>query len=358
VATFDPVNDSGSIGRLRAHLLDGQVIPACPLALDEGRNWSQRHQRALIRYYLEAGAGGLAVGVHSTQFEIREPDHALFEPVLELVSEELDAATEDGVARIAGICGRTEQALGEVETALSLKYEAALLSLGAWQADADDVILSHCLAVSREMPVIGFYLQPSVGGRRFSYQFWRAFAEIPNIVAIKIAPFNRYQTIDVVRAVIESGRDDVALYTGNDDNIVLDLLTRFEFQSRGAPVARYINGGLLGQWGLWTRSAVKMLDEIKEARGAEEIATRWLTMNIALTDANAVIFDAANGFAGCIPGILETLRRQGLVPSRRCLDGELNLSPGQADELDRVQAAYPWLNDDTFVEENLERWLR
>ena len=329
---------------IRAHLLDGQVIPACPLPLDADGRWSERHQRALSRYYTESGAGGLAVGVHSTQFEIRDPEHALFEPVLELVAGELP----DSVAKIAGICGETAQATAEAATALSYGYQAGLLSMKALGDRPEKEVLSHCREIADIIPIVGFYLQPAVGGRVFSYGFWREFAEIENVVAIKIAPFDRYLTIDVVRAVNESGRDDIALYTGNDDNIIGDLVTTF-------PGDRRIVGGLLGQWGVWTRNAVELLAHIKTIEGS--IPPELLTENAILTEANAVIFDSANEFSGCIPGIMEVLRRVGLAPSNRCLNPDEVLSPGQAEELDRIATAYPHLNDDEFVAENLDRWL-
>lgn len=329
---------------LRQHLLDGQVIPACPLPLTETGQWSEKHQRALARYYVESGAGGLAVGVHSTQFEIREPQHALFEPVLELVASELP----DEVTKIAGICGRTTQAMAEAAFALDCGYQAGLLSMRALGDAPEDAVLDHCREVAGTIPTIGFYLQPAVGGRVFSYAFWREFAEIANVVAIKIAPFDRYLTMDVVRAVTDSGRDDIALYTGNDDNIIADLLTTF-------PGGRRIVGGLLGQWGIWTKNAVSQLAAIRQIDGA--VPPELLTENAILTEANAIVFDSANGFAGCIPGIMEVLRRTGLSPSNRCLDPDERLSPGQAAELDRIERAYPHLDDYQFVRENLDRWL-
>lgn len=345
---------------LRAHLLAGQVIPAQPLALDVDRKFSERHQRAITRYYLDAGVGGLAVGVHSTQFEIREPQHGLFRPVLELASRTIDESLGKNprpFLKIAGICGRTRQALDEVEAAVGLGYHAGLLSLGAWRDVDDDQILAHCHEVGKVFPIIGFYLQPSVGGRLLSYAFWRQFVEIPGVLAIKIAPFNRYQTLDVVRAVAESGRDDIALYTGNDDNIVVDLLTTHQFQVQGKTITRQIVGGLLGHWGVWTRKAVELFEEIKMARQSPELEALWLTRAVAITDMNAALFDAANRFAGCIPGILEVLRRQGLVPSNLCLNPHERLSLGQADELTRVCRAYPELVDDDFVERRRDRWL-
>jgi hypothetical protein len=345
---------------LRSHLLEGQAIPAQPLALDADRKLSERHQRALTRYYLDAGVGGLAVGVHSTQFEIRDPKHGLFLPVLKLAAEEINAslkARPRPFVKIAGLCGKTEQALQEAKLVLSLGYQAGLLSLAAWKGADDETILAHCQRVAEIIPLIGFYLQPSVGGRVFSYEFWRRFAEIPNLVAIKIAPFNRYQTLEVVRAVIEADRDDVALYTGNDDNIVCDLLTRFEFNVKGRRVSRRIVGGLLGHWGVWTKCAVELLEEIKKSREEPQLDSDWLTRAAAVTDMNAAVFDPAHGYAGCIPGILEVLRRQGLAPTCHCLNSHEILSPGQAEELTRVTHAYSELTDDAFINENRDRWL-
>lgn len=342
---------------LRTHLLAGQAIPALPLALDANRAWDRRYQRALLRYYFAAGAGGLAVAVHSTQFEIREPGHALFEPILELAAAEADRLRQRHgrpFPLIAGICGRTEQAVAEARLAARLGYSSGLLSLAAWKEDNVSALLTHCRAVAEVLPVVGFYLQPAVGGRVLPYEFWRQFAEIPNVVAIKMAPFNRYQTIDVVRAVLEAGRDDVALYTGNDDNIVLDLLTPWEFAGR----RRFIVGGLLGQFGVWTKRAVELLEEIKTARTREQISAEWLAKNTALTDANAAIFDAAHQFRGCLPGIHEILRRQGLLPTTHCLNPAEVLSPGQEDELTRVSEAYPWLRDDDFVAAHRDEWLK
>lgn len=347
---------------LRHHLLAGQVIPAQPLALTAHRKFSERHQRAITRYYLAAGAGGLAVGVHSTQFEIREPQHGLFRPVLELaartVAEELERAPRP-FALIAGICGRTEQAMREAELARSLGYQAGLVSLAAFRTDTEDAMVAHCASVAEVLPVVGFYLQPAAGGRLASYSFWRRFAEIANVVAIKIAPFNRYQTIDVIRAVTAAGREDIALYTGNDDAIVADLLTRFSFPGPdGQLVTRRIVGGLLGHWGVWTHRAVELLAQLKQTRGQADIDAHWLERGVAVTDMNAALFDAANGFRGCIPGILEVLRRQHLAPSACCLNPHEVLSPGQAEELDRVTRQYPELVDDDFVAANRDAWLR
>lgn len=351
-----PKSDSLASGSgLRDYLLQGHVIPALPLALDSKRKWSQRHQRALVRYYHAAGAGGLAVGVHSTQFEIRQPEHKLFEPVLNLASAEIDGMADGRpFVKIAGICGETSQALREAEFAANAGYHAGLLSLAALKQATPEAMVTHCREVSKVIPVVGFYLQPAVGGRILPYRFWRDFAEIENVVAIKMAPFNRYQTWDVVRAVMESGRTDIALYTGNDDNIIGDLLTPWVHGGETC----FIVGGLLGQWGVWTKQAVKLLESIKQARLEPTIDSAWLTRNAELTDANAVIFDAANGFAGCLPGIHEILRRQGLLPDNLCLNPAEVLSPGQSEELDRVSKAYPWLVDDDFVAAHLNDWLK
>jgi dihydrodipicolinate synthase/N-acetylneuraminate lyase len=355
--------------RLRDHLLAGQVIPAHPLALTAQRALDERRQRALTRYYVAAGAGGIAVGVHTTQFEIRDPRHALHRPVLALeaesATEALGAASERSFVRVAGVVGRTRQAVSEAEVARDLGYHAALLSLSAWREADTETLLTHCRAVADVIPLFGFYLQPAVGGRVLSYEFWRRFAEIPEVVAIKIAPFNRYQTLDVVRAVAASGRRDIALYTGNDDAIITDLLTPFPVApADGAP--RRIVGGLLGQWAVWTKRAVEMLRDIRAAEAAPVAGASpagatpdgWLRRAAMLTEANGAIFDARNNFAGCIAGIHEVLRRQGLLAGTWCLDPAQDLSPGQSAEIDRVLAAWPELTDDEFVRENLDEWMR
>jgi len=336
----------------------GVVIPAHPLALTAERRLDERRQAALTRYYCAAGVGGIAVGVHTTQFEIREPRYRLLEPVLALASQTADAALREQprpFIKVAGLCGDTRQALREAELALTLGYHAGLLSLAAFPDAPDAELLAHCRRIAEAIPLFGFYLQPAVGGRVLSYAFWRQFAEIPNVIAIKIAPFNRYQTLDVVRAVSDAGRggdagrgDDIVLYTGNDDNIIPDLLTEFDV-GEGTPPVRIV-GGLLGQWAVWTHTAVRMLREIQAQRAAGTLdAAAWLRIGAQLTDANAAIFDAAHGFRGCIPGIHEVLRRQGLLAGTWCLDPALELSPGQAAEIERVYRRYPHLNDDGFV---------
>jgi dihydrodipicolinate synthase/N-acetylneuraminate lyase len=347
---------------IAAALRCGLVIPACPLALTAGRQLDERRQRALVRYYLAAGAGGLAIGVHTTQFAIHDPRHGLLPPVLALTAEVIDRAergTGRRVMRIAGACGPTRQAVAEAESARDGGYHAALLSLGAWPDATDDELIAHCRRVGEVISLVGFYLQPAAGGRVLPYAFWRRLLEeVESLVAIKIAPFNRYQTLDVVRAAAESGRDDVALYTGNDDNFVLDLLTPFRIRTAAGPVERRIVGGLLGQWAVWTRRAVALLDECHQlAAGGRDVPVSVLRQQAELTDANAAIFDAANGFAGCIPGIHEVLRRQGLLEGVWCLDPGAVLSPGQAAEIDRVCRAYPHLTDDDFVGQHLDEWL-
>jgi dihydrodipicolinate synthase/N-acetylneuraminate lyase len=339
---------------LRSHLLAGQAIPALPLALRADRKWDERSQAAVIRYYLDAGAGGLAVGVHSTQFAIRRPQIGLFRPVLALAMDTVRAwnGSRASTAMITGICGPTKQARAEAALARSLGYDAGLLSLGALAAKSERDILSHCRAVAREIPIVGFYLQPLAGGLVLSGDFWRGLCDVPEVVAVKVAPFNRYRTLDVIRAVLESGRDDVALYTGNDDNIVGDLVTPFTFGGR----TRFIDGGLLGHWGIWTLRAVELLRAIKGARKKARIGSAWLEKGAAITDANAAVFDPRHDFAGCIPGIHEVLRRQGLFRSVACLDPEERLSPGQAADITRVARSYPWMVDDDFVAQNLSRW--
>ncbi len=342
---------------LRELLLRGLAIPAHPLALDAQGRLDERRQRALARYYIAAGVGGIAVGVHTTQFEIRDPGIGLFKPVLALAVEEMNRATRP-LVRIAGVCGATKQAAAEAATLVELGYDVALLSLGALKDADEDTLILHCQAIAETVPVIGFYLQPSVGGRVLSYAFWRRFAEIDNVVAIKIAPFNRYQTIDVVRAVVESGREDIALYTGNDDNIVMDLITPFRFNVNGRQVERRIMGGLLGHWAVWTRRAVELLSECHcLAATGGVIPAELLRRSVQITDTNAAFFDAPNRFAGCISGLHEVLRRQGLLDGIRCLNPDERLSPGQAEEISRVHDAYPDLHDDDFVRENLHRWL-
>ena len=352
-----------TIEALRTRLGAGLVIPACPLALNARRQFDERRQRALCRYYLAAGAGGLAVGVHTTQFAIRKPDVGLFKPVLELAAAEMarlpaPSTGKDFAIRIAGLCGPTAQAVAEASLARELGYHAGLLSLGALRGVSEDETIRHCRTVAEVLPLFGFYLQSAAGGRPLPHSFWRRFAEIDNLVAIKIAPFNRYQTLDVVRALAEAGREEVALYTGNDDNIVLDLLTPYRFRVGDRRVERRIVGGLLGHWAAWTRRAVELHAECRRAatRG-EAISPDLLQSAVEVTDCNAAFFDAAHDYAGCIPGIHEVLRRQGLLEGTWCLDPHEVLSPGQSEEIDRVCRAYPHLSDDAFVAGHRDAWL-
>lgn len=368
---------------IHAILTRGVVIPASPLALDGQRCLDQRRQRALWRYYAAAGAGGVAVGVHTTQFAIRDPKIALHRPLLALAAEEfarLDATRREPLVRVAGVCGRTEQAAAEATLARDLGFHAGLLSLGAMRDADDHALLAHCRAVADVIPLFGFYLQPAVGGRVLPYGFWRRFVQIPNVVAIKVAPFNRYQTIDVVRALAESGRSDIALYTGNDDNIILDLVTPYRFNVGGRVVERRFVGGLLGHWAVWTRRAVELLDcchrvatplspggrgvggegaeAQKRVQNGGASLENLLRLNVDVTDANAALFDVAHDYAGCIAGIHEVLRRQGLLEGTWCLDPNETLSPGQSEDLDRVLRMYTHLTDDAFVAEHREEWLK
>lgn len=341
-------------------LNNGAVIPALPLALNSECKLDEKRQRALIRYYLDAGAGGIAVGVHTTQFAIHFPGTYYYPILLELSKEEFDSftsSTKKPVIRIAGVIGSTDQAVKEAKLALKIGFHAALLSLAAFHDATNDVIINHCKTIADIIPLIGFYLQSSVGGRELNLDFWREFGQIHNVVAIKIAPFSRYQTLDVIRGIIESGRaENIALYTGNDDNILVDLLTEFQIPYRGSIVRKKIVGGLLGHWAVWTRSAVKLLEAVQNGEFDND-NKRALTLASRITDCNAAFFDAENNFAGCIVGLHEVLRRQGLLEGIWTLDRDEKLSPGQKEEIDRVYAAYPELNDDAFVAENIEKWL-
>ena len=338
----------------------GTVIPAHPLALNANRRLDERRQRALTRYYIAAGAGGLAIGVHTTQFAIRDPQIGLFKPVLTLAAEEMDRADRSrstSLIRIGGICGDTPQAVREAALLADLRYHGGLLSLAALSQATDAVLRAHCRAVAQILPILGFYLQPAVGGRVLSYKFWREFAEIENVTAIKIAPFNRYQTLDVIRAVAESGRD-IPLYTGNDDNIVMDLLTPYVFSVNGKQVERRIVGGLLGHWSVWTKRATELLTECQAlTKSCAAVPPALLRKSIEVTDSNAAFFDAANHFSGCIAGLHEVLHRQGLLEGIWCLDPNETLSPGQSEEISRVYAAYPHLNDDAFIHQHRDAWL-
>jgi len=337
-------------------LMAGTVIPAHPLALDAERRLDERRQRALTRYYLDAGAGGLAVGVHATQFAIREA--GLYEPVLRLAADTAMDWVERPTAMIAGISGATTQALAEARLAHRLGYHAGLLSLGTLRNAGTDELIDHCAAVAEELPLVGFYLQPAVGGRVLDVDFWRRFAALDNVIAIKVAPFNRYRTLDVVRGVVDAGAEErIALYTGNDDHILLDLVTPFSVMRRGRDVTLRFRGGLLGHWSVWTRSAVRLFERCRAAASAGRVDAELLALDSRITDCNSAFFDVANGFRGCIAGCHEVLRRQGLLEGIWCLDPEEKLSPGQAHEIERVYALHRDLSDDDFVAEHRSRWL-
>ena len=331
------------------------MIPAHPLALDQNRKLDECSQRALTRYYLASGVGGVAVGVHTTQFAIHDPKIGLYQPVLELAAEEVRRAQLEHCIQVAGIIGNTEQAVSEACFAREQGYHLGLLNLGAWRGVDESQILQHCRHVAEAIPLFGFYLQPAVGGLELSYSFWREFAEIEQLCAIKIAAFDRYQTLDVIRALVSAERLDVALYTGNDDNIVADLITPFRFDSKQNQPARFV-GGLLGHWAIWTSTATPLLERCRASVDDPALLADLLQLNVEVTDCNAAVFDPAHGFVGCIPGILEVLRRQGLVATSNCLDADEVLSEGQADEITRVCQAYPHLTDDEFVLENLDSW--
>lgn len=350
MARRDPATDPIAIIR------EGTVIPAHPLALDAKRRLDQRRQRALTRYYIDAGAGGLAVGVHTTQFAIREA--GLYEPVLSLAAETAADWSSRPLALIAGVAGRTGQAVSEARRARSLGYHAVLFSLAAFKGESEDALIDACAAVSAELPLVGFYLQPAVGGLALGATFWERFARIDNVVAIKVAPFNRYRTLDVIRGVAAAGAEDrITLYTGNDDHILLDLLIPFVAMRDGEPVTLRFKGGLLGHWSVWTRTAVELYRRCRAAVERDAVPPELLIQDSRVTDCNSAFFDVANGFKGCIAGCHEVLRRQGLLEGTWCLDPAEQLSPGQAAEIDRVYAAHGDLADDAFVAENRDRWL-
>jgi hypothetical protein len=354
-------SDKTRDSRVRDALLSGAVIPAHPLALNASRKLDERRQRALTRYYVAAGAGGIAVGVHTTQFRIHDATVGLLQPVWTLAAEEMDCADagrECPLIRVAGICGDTRQAVAEAQLARELGFQFGLLSLAALRGSSVLRLLEHCRAVADVVPLFGFYLQPKVGGVELPHSFWRSFCEIENVAAIKIAAFDRYRTLDVVRAVVESGRTDIALYTGNDDNIVLDLITPHEFGTRSKATRSFV-GGLLGQWAVWTSKAVELYRRCRVlVTSGADAPGDLLRLAAQLTDANGAIFDAADDFRGCIPGIHEVLRRQGLLAGCWCLDENETLSPGHTADIDRVCDAYPHLTDDEFVLEHLDSWMR
>lgn len=344
---------------VKKHLLEGTVIPAHPLALTEDRQLDEASQRALTRYYIEAGAGGIAVGVHTTQFEIRDPQFNLYEKILSLAMEEMKSAgVPNSFIKIGGISGPLQQAVSEATFLKDLGYDLGLLSMGGLQEATEEELLNRTRKVAEVIPVIGFYLQPAVGGRILTFDFWKELAEIPNVHAIKAAPFNRYQTFDVIRAVCHSSRnEEIAIYTGNDDNIINDLLTTYRIDIAGKKVEKQIVGGLLGHWSVWTKTTVDIFHKVKESMKHNVVPHELLTLGQEITDANAAFFDPNNHFKGSIAGINEVLTRQGILKGNWCLLDKEKLSPNQSDEIDRVYAAYPHLNDDEFVKSNLEKWF-
>jgi len=341
---------------VRRLIAEGTVLPAHPLALDANRRLDAVHQRALTRYYIDAGAGGLAVGVHTTQFAIREV--GLYRPVLELAAETASNWTKRPLALVAGLSGSTRQALAEADIARGIGYHAGLLSLAAMKSASEDEIVAHCEAVAREIPLVGFYLQPAVGGVVLSTNFWRRFAAIDNVIAIKIAPFDRYRTLDVLRGVAAAGAlDRITLYTGNDDHILLDLTLPFDIRDKGVTTRTHIRGGLLGHWSVWTHSAIKQFETCKAARNKPSVPADLLALDARVTDCNSAFFDVANNFHGCIAGCHEVLRRQGLMQNIWCLNPHEGLSPGQLREIDRVYVEHADLSDDDFVATHLQKWL-
>jgi dihydrodipicolinate synthase/N-acetylneuraminate lyase len=341
---------------VRRLIADGTVIPAHPLALDADRSLDVAHQRALTRYYIDAGAGGVAVGVHTTQFAIREV--GLYRPVLELAAETAASWTRRPLALVAGLVGTTQQAVSEAQIARGIGYHAGLLSLAAMKSASEEEIVAHCAAVAREIPLVGFYLQPAVGGVILSANFWKRFAQIDNVVAIKIAPFNRYRTLDVLRGVAAAGAlERITLYTGNDDHILLDLVLPFDLRERGVTTRVHIKGGLLGHWSVWTASAIKQFERCRAARSQQNLPADLLALDARVTDCNSAFFDVANNFHGCIAGCHEILRRRGLMQGIWCLDPAEGLSPGQLAEIDRVCREHADLSDDAFIAKNLAKWL-
>lgn len=338
----------------------GTVIPATPLALDDNRHLDEQTQRLLMRYYLNCGVGGIATAVHTTQFEIRRPEYGLLEPVLSIVSDEMDRfekQTGKTIVRVAGVCGDVGQAVREAELARKYGFDAVLLSPGGLNDRTEEELIERTRAVAAVMPVIGFYLQTACGGRQFSYSYWQSVCAVENVVAVKCASFNRYTTLDVVRAVCLSDRgDSIALYTGNDDNIVIDLLTRYTFEKNGERIVRGFDGGLLGHWSVWTKKAVELFEKTRAAKAQGKITPELLTLASQVTDSNSAFFDTAHNFRGCIAGLHEILRRQGLMKNIYCLNPEETLSEGQEQELDRVSRSYAALSDDDFIRDNIEKW--
>ncbi len=330
----------------------GTVIPATPLMLDSNRKFDKAMQKRLTRYYLEAGVGGIATAVHTTQFEIRKPEINLYETVISSVMDTINEYEEETgkvIVKVAGVCGDIEQATKEATLAKNLGFDAVLLSTGGLDSWSEDALVERAKVIAGIIPVILFSMQTAVGGRKFSYAYWEKAAEIEGVVAVKCASFNRYQTHDIVRAMTLSSRaDKIALYTGNDDNIVIDLATEYVFEADGETKRAEIVGGLLGHWCAWTKKAVEIFHGIKSGEIKGE---KLLSLAAAVTDTNSAFFDTTNNFAGCIAGVHEVLRRQGFTDGIYLLNPEEQLSDGQFEEIDRVYRMYPELNDDAFAKE-------
>ena len=329
-------------------IIDGAFIPAHPLALNSDLSIDEESQRGLTRYYISCGVGGIAIGVHTTQFEIRDPKYNYYETVLRIASEEINnSEVDDSFIKVAGICGPVSQAIKEAEIANKHGYHLGLLSMGGLGSISENELIERTKAVAQVIPVFGFYLQSAVGGRILSYQFWEKFCEIENVYAIKVAPFNRYYTLDVVRAICNSSREkEIALYTGNDDNIINDLITPYEFKVEDRLIKKRIVGGLLGHYAVWTKKSVEIFNQIKEGIRKNNLNyNEMLKIGVEITDMNAALFDVSNNFKGSISGIHEVLRRKGLLKDIYCINPEEKLSPGQSEEISRVINQYSHLVD-------------
>lgn len=300
------------------------------------------------------------MGVHTTQFAIRKK--GLYEPVLRLAVDTVsDLRARRPIIKVAGVSGTPEQAVAEAQLAADLGYDLALVIPGG--SKTEDELLEKVRLVSSVIPVFGFYLQPAVGGMPLSFKFWRILSDIEGVAAIKIAPFDRYRTFDVMRGVLMSERcSEIALYTGNDDNIVADLFASLSAVVGGEKREVRFVGGLLGQWAVWTRRAVSTLAMVKRARkgGLVPAEMRELFEEAGeMTEANAVIFDATNDFKGSIAGIGEVLRRQGLTANSKTLESRDSLSPGQSREIEEMLIRHPSLHteDDEMIRQRLDQWL-
>jgi hypothetical protein len=341
---------------LQNRLRDGVVIPAHPLALDDEGAVDLRAQRALTRYYLAAGVHGVAVGVHTTQFELHE-DRGLLTEVWRLAATTADESGRAPVL-VAGLTGDTADAVVEGQIAVEAGYEVALLCPWGMADVTEAAMVERARAVGEVLPTIGFYLQESVGGRRLGRDYWRRLFDLESVVAVKTAPFDRYRTNDVVQALLEHDRwDEVAVLTGNDDNIVHDLITPYRRQVCGQEREVRATGGLLGQWAVGARAAVDVVARVAQAMASGAVPTSILRSAAEFVDVNAAVFDVDHDFAGCVAGVNEVLRQQGLVPTVRCLGKRDILSPGQAEQIAQVRERYPNVLDEEFVATHRDDWL-